>query len=276
MAAPQTDLRNENVKKRVERHRRGLFGGSPEKRQLDLENYAPLQIVETSLEQTDNKGDNELNGTKVIDDKNIKYYHKKNKGTVKTLVEEKKDNKIENVFYHLSYEKTTTEQDSRVEETTRDTTDQTLQDEVDEEEVEEDTKATQDNKQDDADDLLIDLTVPTEEEEDGSEEDQAATTQKADSTGGGWLNTCMKWLIPDFNFASTTTTDLSNSQQNADYDVVIDGSNIQTTQLDKAIQSQSQFAFLTPFMFGSIGLRSPSCPAQRPTLISIYFFSFCV
>lgn len=58
----------------------GLLPGEVADSKLDLENYAPLDILEKSLEMNDGKGDNEVNGTKKINDKDIEYYHKKNQG----------------------------------------------------------------------------------------------------------------------------------------------------------------------------------------------------
>ncbi|KAI5698418.1 hypothetical protein M8J75_006556 [Diaphorina citri] len=273
-----SDMDTAQAKKRVERNRRQLGVGDVDATKLDLENYGPLKIVEKSLEEKDGEGSNEINGTKKIDDKSIEYYHRKNKGTVKTIVEEKARDgtKMENVFYHLSYEKDT---DAPVddgwragpEETTRDTTDQTLPEDEETATTDDDNndKYNANTDQDDAtnnpDDTMTDAPIPLEENPHQPDypNDQAINDdtppQMNAADNAGWFN---NW----FNWIGQETTEIPEVTDPVD-----------TPHLDEAIMAQSQqFTFLTPFFLGSVGLKSPECPAHRPTQISVYFFSFCV
>uniref|UniRef100_A0A8D8XIX6 Uncharacterized protein n=1 Tax=Cacopsylla melanoneura TaxID=428564 RepID=A0A8D8XIX6_9HEMI len=257
---------------RVERNRRGLLGGddTPEDGKLDLEHEIPLRVLEKSLELNDGEGDNEVNGTKKIDNKNIEYYHKKNKGTIKTIVEEKDqdENKLENVFYHLSYEKETPSTVEPAEDTTLpedQTTDQTLADDDEEETVTpSDNEYINLNNADDA-------TIPPSEEafvplESSDAVNQDQEQQQPQQGGRGWFNNWFNWVGQ--TISDDSVTESATTQPAADLP--------DTPHLDQAIGGGQQFTILSPFYFGSIGLKSPDCPQHRPTQISIYFFSFCV
>ncbi|XP_017302209.1 uncharacterized protein LOC108253195 [Diaphorina citri] len=199
-------------------------------------------------------------------------------GTVKTIVEEKARDgtKMENVFYHLSYEKDT---DAPVDdgwragpdETTRDTTDQTLPEDEETATTDDDNndKYNANTEQDDAtnnpDDTMTDAPIPLEENprEPDYPNDQAINDdtppQMNAADNAGWFNNWFNWIGQE----TTETPEVTDP--------------VDTPHLDQAIMAESQqYTFLTPFFLGSVGLKSPECPAHRPTQISVYFFSFCV
>lgn len=111
---------------------------------------------------------------------------------------------------------------------------------------------------------LNDATIPSEENKDPNTNEQVQIDQSNAQANAGWFN---NWFGLGGQAESTNENDALQTTQSPALE--------DTPDLDRAIYSQ-QFTILSPFCFGSVGLKSPSCPAHRPTLVYIYFFSFCI
>nr|QOU11567.1 trehalose-6-phosphate synthase [Diaphorina citri] len=123
----------------------------------------------------------------------------------------------------------------------------------------------QDDAPNNPDDTMTDAPIPLEENPhepdypNGQTINDDTPPQMNAADNAGWFNNWFNWIGQE----TPETPEVSDP--------------VDPPHLDEAIMAQfQQYPFLPPFFLGSVGFKSPECPAHRPPQISVYFFSFCV